>query len=1374
MHLYRFIIILSFISASMNVWAGDYFIRLTPKGMQAKNALVSENRLSKSIPGTSVRIDKMIFKNPIQSSRHTNQFNNWLKLEISVQNEKNSLDSLMNEGVIDFYEPVHVFQISQLPNDSLLDKQWYLDKIKVFQAWEVTTGSPDIIVGVIDTGIDYRHPDLKGSLWTNEAEINGIDGIDDDNNGFVDDSIGWDFTDAPRFKDGGDYINPDNDPMDEYGSGHGTQVAGIIAAQVNNGKGIAGIGPDLRVMNIRAGTASGYLEEDDVANALIYALDNGARIVNMSFGDVALSRFLKDIIYYVYRQGLIMIASAGNSGNDEIHYPSGLAETISVGASNEDDSIAGFSNYGSTIDCAAPGSNIISTAVGGNYNEVSGTSFSAPIVSAIAGLILSTHPEFDPEQVRNILKTSSDDILNPGWDNYSGAGRVSAVNAVNIPDGGVLRFIHPEPNTSTALNRLDIIVTAIHPDINNILLDYGAGQDPQNWIYINSVANRQILADTLGTVNLAGIQDSVITLRLMMSLKNGHSDEIHSNIKIDRTAPLIKNITITPLYDGSNVSELISFMTDDICRTRVYLSRNFTNSPVIIKELGYETKSHRLKLNESEFGGEYQFYIEAENQSKLTSIENNNNAYYHFNLKNNFDWEEFTEVPWSLPSGYILNKPVDLNHNGKKEVIISRYDENQAFGHIEIFEFENDHFEKKLETGFNAIPRDAGDVDNDGLSDMLLGYGKYSFLFESTDVNTYPESLVWEDTVNFWAAGYADLDNDGKKEIIGRDDSSYIILENSGDNNFEQSGILPNPTSGNNQLSIPKFQLLDLNNDNIDEFIYGDFDGDLIVYQSVGNNAFQLYTTSKVSQFDATSLITGYNFQNSSDLFTASHTSDDLDYEHEFDARYWAIEHFKPGQSQNQLIKSGEINIFGYQNLKDFDSGILLHPFYDRIYLFSAFYPNLHIFKIENDNVTPVWFRQDVRSNTVLVADFDGDHIDEFYYNDGDRIKGFPLPVKNRPNTPNNLQASALDSNQAEIKWSPVKGSEFYRLYRTTDLSSMEFYRQIESNEFLDQGLVLNQKYYYTVSAVDSTFEVEESMQSPIDSVKTGLPPRLISGSVVNDKQIILTFDKKVAFSDKFAFTAYSVSTGQFNTSALILKDQKNILVGYADAFEMGLQDTIKINYVFDIDGVPVDKLYNRIEVYYDENPREPYLESISIVDHHTIDLYFNEPMQESDLLDAENYILYPQGKVNDIEINNEQSSSVRILLSGDSRIGALGTESYLLLKNMHSIKGALLDQSNKIYLNENISDLSKVFIYPQPVKPNNTIVTFAQLPDNVTIHIFNLNGKLIRTLEEETQFGGIQWDLKESNNLPVHSGIYIYRIIHQADEKIGKLVIVR
>jgi len=439
------------------VRAGEYFVRLSSAGIQSREILLNPDKLPNIVPGIKKPVDNLEFKQIVRNTRFVSTFNSWLKVNINAEDEVSVLNEFTDNGLIEYYEPIGVFRINQSHLDSLIDEQWYLETINAMQTWEITRGNTDIIIGVIDTGIDYKHPDLAGSLWKNETELFGVDGLDDDNNGFVDDSIGWDFTDAPRFADGGDYKDPDNDPMDEYSSGHGTQIAGIISAAANNGMGIAGIGPELRVMNLRAGTASGYLEEDDVANALLYALDNSARVVNMSFGDVALSRFLKDVIYFVYQEGMIIVASSGNSGNDEVHYPSGLAETISVGASNRDDNLAGFSNYGPTIDCVAPGTDMISTAVGGKYNMVNGTSFSAPVVSAVAGLILSLNPDYGPERIRHILKTSSEDILDFGWDNYSGAGRVSALNAVQVPDGGILKLIQPEPNSSTADYEIAVI-----------------------------------------------------------------------------------------------------------------------------------------------------------------------------------------------------------------------------------------------------------------------------------------------------------------------------------------------------------------------------------------------------------------------------------------------------------------------------------------------------------------------------------------------------------------------------------------------------------------------------------------------------------------------------------------------------------------------------------------------------------------------------------------------------------------------------------------------------------------------------------------------------------------------------------------------------
>ncbi|NOZ49492.1 MAG: S8 family serine peptidase [Chloroflexi bacterium] len=291
----------------------------------------------------------------------------------------------------------------------------YLNRIRISQAWDITLGRPEIIVAVIDSGIDLVHEDLKGALWTNPRETPG-NNIDDDHNGLIDDVYGWNFA------------ADDSNVNDWYG--HGSHVAGIIGARINNGKGIAGIAPKVRLMALGVFTPPGFGTYADEIKAILYAVDNGAKVINLSLGSTSYSRGEQNAIAYAVQHGVVVVAAAGNNGREIYHWPAAHADAIAVGATTATDTLASFSNRGDFVDVVAPGLMIWSLRMGGGYRTMSGTSMATPHVAGLAALILSRNPTLSPTQVRDIIQNTATDLGAPGKDKAYGSGRIDAFAAL--------------------------------------------------------------------------------------------------------------------------------------------------------------------------------------------------------------------------------------------------------------------------------------------------------------------------------------------------------------------------------------------------------------------------------------------------------------------------------------------------------------------------------------------------------------------------------------------------------------------------------------------------------------------------------------------------------------------------------------------------------------------------------------------------------------------------------------------------------------------------------------------------------------------------------------------------------------------------------
>ena len=330
-----------------------------------------------------------------------------------------------------------------LPNDIYAGRQWYIKNngdfsrsqsrpgadIGLLQAWEIQPGDSQVIVAVLDGGCDIENPDFEGRIWANTKEIPD-NGIDDDQNGFIDDVNGWDF------------VNSDNTLEDE--TGHGTNVAGIIGAKVNNNIGYAGIDQHCKLMILKITDKYGNGKYKDWAAAIYYAVNNGARVINMSVGGVAPSKQLSDAVNYAFANNVVVVSSMMNTNTDKPYYPAAISGVIAVGATNPDDTRAqpffwdekSGSNYGNHISVVAPGNYIYGLSPKGDNFFWGGTSQAAPIVAGLAALLVAQDMSRTPQDIKHIIEITADDKVGDpaqdinGWDMYYGFGRVNAYRAL--------------------------------------------------------------------------------------------------------------------------------------------------------------------------------------------------------------------------------------------------------------------------------------------------------------------------------------------------------------------------------------------------------------------------------------------------------------------------------------------------------------------------------------------------------------------------------------------------------------------------------------------------------------------------------------------------------------------------------------------------------------------------------------------------------------------------------------------------------------------------------------------------------------------------------------------------------------------------------
>ncbi len=415
---------------------GVVILKLKPGKLHAKAPGTSIETLAKQVG--SLNFEKAV--NDHQALYHAKTKDRFVDLsqiyKLHFNNDRDLLhiiNTLLQHSDVAYAEPYFLPKPLLIPNDpeaGTSGNQNYLAIVNAYDAWEFEKGDSTIVVGILDTGADLTHEDLAENIAFNQDDP--INGIDDDNDGYIDNYQGWDFA------------NDDNDPSADF-SGHGTSVAGVSSARTNNGKGIAGLGYHSKFLPIKIfdsennSFASGY-------EAILYAVEQGCKVVNLSWGNAgAFSNFAQDIINKaVIDYDAVVIAAAGNTNANLNFYPASYENVLSVGASNSNDVKAGFATYSHFVDLVAPGSSEYTTKNGSTYGFSTGSSFSAPMVAGVAALVRARYPDFNARQVMEKIRLSSDDIYgiagNETYFEQLGKGRLNAQRAVAPDNRPALRM----------------------------------------------------------------------------------------------------------------------------------------------------------------------------------------------------------------------------------------------------------------------------------------------------------------------------------------------------------------------------------------------------------------------------------------------------------------------------------------------------------------------------------------------------------------------------------------------------------------------------------------------------------------------------------------------------------------------------------------------------------------------------------------------------------------------------------------------------------------------------------------------------------------------------------------------------------------------
>jgi len=1304
---------------------------------------------------------------------------------------------------IEYFQPNYLNELYLYPNDPEFPvQQIHLENCNITQSWDYTVGNEQIIVGIVDSGVHFEHPDLQNNIFINQDEIPD-DGIDNDENGYIDDFHGWDFVDAPELSAiaMGDYLQQDNDPQDE--GNHGTHIAGIISADTNNEEGVCGISWNSKLLIVRSGFKSmdgGYLQDDDAAAGIIYAADMGADVINLSWGDTNYSQIIADACYYAHNKGSIIVAAAGNEGATNEHqvvYPAQLSTTLAIGAVDRYKALASFSSYGPQIDIVAPGQLVLSTfdtTPENLYKEQSGTSMAAPFVSGAIALLLSVEPELNFSEVRGRLISSANDLGEIGFDHEYGNGLLDVYSLLTETSYPVIEITIPQDNTGLN-STFDIIGTIQCPDFWRYSVKYTSEEmpvstdwhdvDPQIDYYYEMVENDFIAQFVVDN----SVLDDTYTIKIEAITADNQHYTYFRTIHVDQTAP--EFYAAFAAYMKRYAAEIPEYYIQAIFNEDVNIFLRQYPSTEFIPHFGNADSLQIVKID-----GLPQTVIidiKAKNLCDLETIVNN--AYEFETDQDAIDIHAFNQAAIGNKLT-CTQKTYDFDGNGKNEVFaLETVNEQQA---LKILELNNGQLVTKHE--FSAIfwPNDIGNSNADGME--ILGIQFNRPLILETSSGNYPSQPIFVDD-SALGANFADYDNDGIDEVILVRDVTIppgdpngityrvITLNQRNGDTFEREVKIFNnsPTSLKNFFST-KVVCDKLDNDNYPDILAADKDGDIMIFERE-TGEFEMVWDHRLPVGNAYNLCSGdFTGDGKSEFCVGGYNQDTSDSAKSFSF----YEFFKTTRLNNEYQSLGYLAFSEIDTKNSLAAADIDGDGDDEIVI--AVPPNIYIVDYIDGQFQPIWqgLSTKTSSNTIVFSGKTASQNAFIITNIKDNgITRSALISEMEeftgPSSPQFFTATSLDSVSVYLSWQHA-GADHFNVYRKFE-DDVTLIPNVSQNFFIDDNLITGDTLYYQVTAVDGSFNPEESLPSSWEIAIPYYAPELININMISQYEIKLKFDLEV---NNIHSTIFSVEFGRekiYPVSVNMIEQNTALILRFNTQFAEYDDYFLNISGLTGKTGVPVSQ--GPYQFQYEEDTSPPEIITVKASNANTVNIIFSEALDEISAVDLNNYtLLLPAvDKDNEIEsLEYFEADSCYVSMQMKEELKYTNQPYFLKVDDLEDLAGNVISNSgNKCHFSLTsmlgLRNLKQMIVYPNPLNISESLidkVNFINLPTDVSgkIWIYNLDGELI--FENKVgpyNIGDLMpyfsWKCENNYGNRISSGIYFYLLRMGKDSRKGKIIII-